>query len=85
MITCVSNQSVNTDNGLDTAMFVWDGPKATDNSGNVSVTCDPKSGTNLAIGRTAVTCEAVDGSGNTAECSFQVIVSGKILCTLFFS
>ena len=83
MITCVSNQSVNTDNGLDSAMVEWEVPKVSDNSGNVSqVICNPKSGTNFPIGRTIVTCEAVDGSGNRAACSFQINVTGKYSCTI---
>ena len=83
VITCVS-KSVNTDNGLDTASVLWDGPKVSDNSGNVShVICDPQSGTNFTIGETSVICEAFDGSGNRAECSFQVNVTGKSLCSLY--
>ena len=77
VITCVNNQYVKTDKGMDTAMVVWEGPKASDNSGNVYVVCNPQSGTNFTIGQTNVTCEAVDGSGNRAECSLQINVTGK--------
>ena len=73
---------MNTSNGKNTAIVVWEDPKVSDNSGNVSVTCDPPSGTNFTIGQTAVLCEAIDGRGNRAECSFQVYVTGNILCTL---
>ena len=60
-------------------MVVWEKPTATDNSANVSdVTCNPQSGTNLPIGQTRVTCEAVDGSGNTAACDFLVNVTGNL-------
>ena len=84
VITCVSNQSFNTDKSIDTAMVVWEGPKALDNSGNVSIIiCDPQSGTNFTIGQTNVFCEAVDGSGNRALCSFQVNVTGKSLCSVY--
>ena len=81
-ITCAENQFMNISNGKDTAMIVWEDPKASDNSGNVSVTCDLLSGTNFTIGQTTVTCEAVDGSGNKAECFFQVYVTGNSSCTL---
>ena len=65
-------------------MVAWDGPKASDNSGNVSrVFCNPQSGTNFTIGQTTVICEAVDGSGNRAACSFQVNVTGKSLCSVY--
>ena len=68
---------MNTDNGLDTAIVLWDGPKISDNSGNVShVICNLQSGTNFTIRKTPVICEAFDGSGNRAECSFQVNVMG---------
>ena len=75
-LECI-DQSVPTDEGKPTAMAVWKDPIVSDNSGIVSVTCDAQSGVTLTIGETTVTCEAVDGSGNRAQCSFQVIVKGK--------
>ena len=42
--------------------------------GAVSVSCSPRSGTRFAVGRTTVTCEAVDASGNTATARFVVLV-----------
>ena len=60
-----------------TAKVVWEKPNATDNAGIVpDVTCNPPSGTNFTAGLSTVTCEAVDGSGNTAECNFEVNVTG---------
>ena len=76
-VSCVENQSRATDKGKPTAETKWELPVASDNSGNVSVTCDPMSGTNFTIGQTPVTCESVDGSGNRAFCSFSVNVTGK--------
>ena len=58
-------------------MVIWEDPPASDNSGNVTVTCNPQSGIILTIGETPVTCEAVDGSGNKAVCSFPVYVRGN--------
>ena len=83
-MTCVGNQSVDTDKGMDTAMVEWNSLIASDNSGNVSVTCDPKSETNFTIGQTTIACEAIDESGNRATCSFQVNVTGKCPCTVYF-
>ena len=77
-ISCVADQLSATDEGKPTAMVEWEDPIASDNSRNVSVTCDPQSGTNFSIGQSTVTCEAIDGSGNTVSCSFQVNVAGKI-------
>ena len=42
--------------------------------GEVPVTCTPRSGSRFALGRTMVTCEAVDSSGNTATARFAVLV-----------
>ena len=76
-MVCTDDQPVLSDEGKPTAMVMWDDPTASDNSGNVThVTCDPMSGTNFTIGQTRVACEAVDGSGNDAECSFTVNVTG---------
>ena len=59
-------------------MVVWEKPTAIDNSGSVSaVTCNPPSGTSFPIGRTRVTCETLDGSGNTAACKILVNVTGN--------
>jgi hypothetical protein len=42
--------------------------------GPVPTTCRPKSGSVFRVGRTTVTCIAVDGSGNTATARFAVTV-----------
>ena len=76
LITCAKNQSRNTEEGQETAMVIWEDPVATDNSGQISsIFCMPRSGNDFKIGQTLVTCEANDKSGNTATCSFQVIVT----------
>jgi hypothetical protein len=38
--------------------------------------CSPPSGSVFPVGRTTVTCEAVDVAGNAARCTFVVIVRG---------
>jgi HYR domain-containing protein len=43
-------------------------------SGTLAVSCDPASGTELAIGSHAVTCTATDTAGNTARRSFNIKV-----------
>jgi hypothetical protein len=47
---------------------------ATDESGIAAVTCDPPSGVFLPVGTTEVQCQATDGAGNVAQCSFTVTV-----------
>ena len=60
-----------------TAKVTWEDLTVSDNSGKVSVTCDLQTGTEFSIGLTKVKCEAVDESGNTDVCSFQVNVTGN--------
>ena len=76
-VNCVEGQSSEAEEGKATAMVIWEDPITLDNSGNVSVSCDPPSGTDFPIGKKPITCEAVDGSGNRAECSFIVTVIGN--------
>jgi hypothetical protein len=49
-------------------------PTASDNCPGVTVACTPPSGSPLPVGTTTVTCTATDVSGNTASCSFAVVV-----------
>lgn len=42
--------------------------------GKVPAACRPKSGSVFRVGRTTVSCTAVDGSGNTATARFRVTV-----------
>jgi hypothetical protein len=49
---------------------------ATDDSGVVSITCLPASGSVFAIGTTPVSCTATDGSGNIDTDTFNVTVRG---------
>ena len=54
-------------------------PPATENSGNVTVSCNPASGSSFAVGATTVTCTATDPCNNTATCSFVVNVFSACL------
>jgi len=49
---------------------------ATDNvDGNLTPACSPASGSNFSIGRTTVTCIAIDAAGNSASKSFTITIS----------
>ncbi len=48
---------------------------ATDNSGSVTVDCNPPSGSTFPIGQTEVTCTATDGSGNSVSDTFTITVN----------
>ncbi|XP_072017507.1 hyalin-like [Amphiura filiformis] len=68
--SCVSYQVV-TDPGKATALVVYQ-TTATDNSDEVSVVCDPLSGSEISIGHKDVTCVAQDNSANSVTCNFQL-------------
>ena len=77
-IVCPEDKSSTTDAGQSIAVVEWQNLVATDNSGDTpNVTCDALSESTFVIGERSVSCEAVDGSGNRAECSFQVRVTGS--------
>ena len=76
-VYCIEDLSIKTDRRKPTAMVIWEDLRASDNSGNVSVACDPPSGTSFTIGKTVVICEGADNSGNKAQCYFSVNVTGK--------
>jgi Tfp pilus assembly protein PilV len=46
-----------------------------DVGGDITISCDPPSGSEFAIGETEVECTATDEAGNTATASFTVIVN----------
>ncbi|XP_070549852.1 hyalin-like [Ptychodera flava] len=78
VVTCPADITVANDDGETTAMVMFSGESATDNSGTTSpVTCNPASGTVFSDGDTTVTCSATDASGNTGTCSFTVTVQGE--------
>lgn len=50
----------------------------------VTPPCNPPSGSSFAVGVNPVTCTATDISGNTLNCSFNVIVLGSICGRKFY-
>jgi hypothetical protein len=77
VIVCPADQTLEcTDEGA-VASFA---PMATDNCGVAQLTCLPPSGTKFPEdpSPTSGTCTAVDGSGNTATCGFQVKVQDTL-------
>lgn len=59
----------------DSAIVTWPLPTATDDTdADPNVACAPDSGSTFALGTTAVTCTAVDASGNQASAEFDVTV-----------
>ena len=75
--SCPPNITQKTDDGKPTAAVTWVLPIASDNSNEtVEITCFPASGANFTIGKTNVTCKAVDSSGNKATCNFPAFING---------
>ncbi|XP_022088734.1 LOW QUALITY PROTEIN: uncharacterized protein LOC110978223 [Acanthaster planci] len=71
---CTGDVYVNTTAGEATGIANWEEPTATDNSGTVTLTASIRPGAVLGIGSTPNTYIALDGSGNTQLCKFQIIV-----------
>ena len=63
--------------GIDPVSYL--APTAADNSGSVTVVCDPPSGSALGLQATVVTCTATDPSGNAASISFTVTTIVQLL------
>ncbi len=67
--------TVFSDAGFCTSVVNWPDPEAASASDpEVSVSCDPSSGSALPAGVTTVTCTAVDHCGQTAVSTFDVLV-----------
>ena len=75
VISVGANQTIELASGI-TGMVEFVEPTATDNSGEVTVTCDPGRGTIMALGEQTISCEALDPSGNAAKTTFSVLVVG---------
>ena len=84
IIGCPGSQTSPNDQGLATASVTWEEPTASDNSGSVMLSATYDSGDAFPIGSTEVVYTATDSSGNTVECSFSIVVSGRLqLCYTF--
>jgi len=72
-ITCPSNILVECDGPPGKQVFF--SPVASDGCDtNVAVVCVPPSSSSFALGTNLVTCTATDDSGNTNQCTFEVVV-----------
>ncbi|XP_041472959.1 hyalin isoform X50 [Lytechinus variegatus] len=72
---CPTGISATVNPGSSFAVVTWTPPTATDNLGTPVVTSNFPSGSSFPIGTTTVTYTAVDGNGNDASCSFDVVVT----------
>lgn len=76
-ISCPANINQNVDAGTCSAVVTWVAPVGTDNCAGPTTTQTggPASGSTFPVGSTTITYEVSDGAGNTATCSFDVIVT----------
>ena len=81
---CPGVLNVNTDPGNATAVVTWKLPLATDNSGSQNLTSTDNPGDSFPIGNHTVTYTSADAAGNTAVCTFYVVVTGKCRATLTY-
>ncbi len=77
MVTCPEDITVATALGACGAFVTWDAPVVVDNCPGVQVSSDIQPGSIFLLGTTVVTYTVTDLSGNTATCSFNVIVEDK--------
>jgi PKD repeat protein len=73
-ITCPPDVVASALPGEGSAVVEFSDPEATDACSDVTVTCEPVSGSVFPIGTSTVACTARDSSGNTNLCSFAVTV-----------
>ena len=73
-ITCPADITISTDAGLCSAIVSWDIPVANDNCGASIIGNSNNPGDVFPVGTTTVTYLITDDAGNTAECSFDIIV-----------
>jgi hypothetical protein len=74
-INCPGNVTSNVAAGVTNSIVTYGNPTVSDNCGVASTNCAPPSGSTFALGTNAITCMAIDTSGNTNSCTFQVVVT----------
>jgi len=72
-ITCPADMNMPTYPGACGAAVTYSAT-VRDNCPGATLSCNPPSGSMLPVGTNVVTCNAADSSGNTAACSFRIII-----------
>ncbi|KAJ8038443.1 Hyalin [Holothuria leucospilota] len=69
--------------GSTSVEVTWIEPTVSDNSGSVYWESKPaEPGSPFSVGTSDLTYVASDGFGNKATCSFQIVISGRLLCSI---
>jgi len=77
VITCPADIDITIESGACDTLLTYPDPTISDNCPGVSFTVlsGPASGTLVSAGTYVVTLQAIDASGNTAECSFNIDIA----------
>lgn len=77
LISCPPDIDITIESGACDTLLTYPDPTLSDNCPEVtfSVLSGPASGTTLSAGSYSVTLQAIDASGNTAECSFNIDIA----------
>ncbi|TVR77432.1 MAG: HYR domain-containing protein, partial [Saprospirales bacterium] len=73
-VNCPDNIEISNEPGACFGIGEWEVPEGEDNCPNVEITGTHQLADTFPVGTTTVTYTATDASGNTASCSFDVIV-----------
>jgi hypothetical protein len=79
---CPVDVNIVANNAGCTGTATWTAPTESDNCSGLSMSSTHNSGDTFPIGTTAVTYTATDAAGNTASCTFNVIVTTDLLVAL---
>ena len=78
-VYCPVDMSALTDPAQAFATVNYENPTAEDNSGSEpTVKCEPPTRTQFNVGVNEVTCTATDKAGLEDECTFDIVVEGKL-------
>lgn len=70
--------------GSNSVEVTWIEPTVSDNTGSVYWESKPaEPGSSFSVGTSDLTYVASDGFGNKATCSFQIVISGKLLSSIY--
>ena len=85
LIMCPADIELDNDEGNCSAVVTYDEPTLSDNCDAVTFALQPDllNGDAFPIGVTVQTYRAIDGAGNTAECSFEIQVNDTELPTIW--
>lgn len=84
-ITGCHNRTAAVELGFTELSYTWVPPRALDNRGSVTTVSSHEAPSTFPLGKTEISYNFTDSSGNTASCSFFLdVITGENLCKLNF-